>query len=80
MQGVQKVFKMLLLYAEPLSCWIIYVLHSSPFFIKLTYPTSLQDFNFYKQLENSVDPDQLASEKPADLDLHGFQNRIYWAT
>ena len=22
-------------------------------------------------------PDQLASEKPADLDLHCFQNRIY---
>ena len=26
---------------------------------------------------NIVDPDQLASEKPADLDLHCFQNRIY---
>ena len=25
--------------------------------------------------ENSVDPDQLASEKPADLDLHCIQNR-----
>ena len=23
-----------------------------------------------------MDPDQLASEKPADLDLHCFQNRI----
>ena len=22
-----------------------------------------------------MDPDQLASEKPADLDLHSFQNR-----
>ena len=33
----------------------------------------------YKQIiENSVDPDQLAShEKPADLDLHCFQNRIF---
>ena len=26
---------------------------------------------------NSVDPDQLASEKPADQDLHCFQHRIY---
>ena len=26
---------------------------------------------------NSVDPDQLASLKPDDLDLHCFQNRIY---
>ena len=24
-----------------------------------------------------MDADQLASEKPADLDLHCFQNRIY---
>ena len=24
-----------------------------------------------------MDPDQLASEKPADLDLHFFQNRKY---
>ena len=24
-----------------------------------------------------MDPDQLASEKPADLDLHCFQTRIY---
>ena len=27
-------------------------------------------------MENSEDLDQLASEKPADLDLHCFQNRI----
>ena len=31
----------------------------------------------YKQSGNSVDSDQLASEKPADLDLHCFQNTIY---
>ena len=24
-----------------------------------------------------MDPDQLASEKPADLNLHCFQSRIY---
>ena len=24
-----------------------------------------------------MEPDQLASKKPADLDLHCFQNRIY---
>ena len=28
-------------------------------------------------MENSVDPDQLASEKPADLDLHCFQKKRY---
>ena len=28
----------------------------------------------YFTVENNVDPDQLASEKPADLDLHCFQN------
>ena len=32
---------------------------------------------FTRGVENSVDPDQLASEKPADLDLHCFQNRKY---
>ena len=29
------------------------------------------------RVSNSVDPDQLASQKPADLDLHCFKNRIY---
>ena len=28
-------------------------------------------------MKYSVDPDHLASEKPADLDLHCFQNRIH---
>ena len=32
---------------------------------------------FTSRVENSVDSDQLASEKPVDLDLHCFQNRIY---
>ena len=27
-------------------------------------------------MKNIVDPDQLASKKPADLDLHCFQNWI----
>ena len=29
------------------------------------------------KVENSVDPDQLASLKPADLDLHSFQNMMH---
>ena len=32
-------------------------------------------FNFLA-VEHSVVPDQLASEKPADQDLHCFQNKI----
>ena len=32
---------------------------------------------FTNRVKNSVDPDQLASEKPADLDAHCFQNLIY---
>ena len=32
------------------------------------------------RVENSVDPDQLASQKPADLNLHCFQNRISLGT
>ena len=42
----------------------------------------MRDFNYfhvdsnnnYKQMENIVDPDQLASEKPADQDLHCFHS------
>ena len=46
--------------------------HSSPNFIKLL--TCI--YMYFKLSENSVDPDQLASyKKPADLDLHCFQNR-----
>ena len=53
----------------------IYVLHSSPIFIHST----LQEFNLKHvnvltiRVENSVDPDQLASRKPADKDTHSFQ-------
>ena len=32
---------------------------------------------FTSRVETSADPDQLASEKPADLDQHRFPNRIY---
>ena len=50
----------------------IYILHSSPIFIQST----LQEFNlehvnvFTSRMENSVDPNQLASRKPADQDTH----------
>ena len=32
---------------------------------------------FTSRVEKRVDPDQLASEKPADLDLECFQKRMY---
>ena len=45
------------------------------------YPINLEDFSdqhvLTHRVENNVDPDQLASEKPADQDLHCFQNGIY---
>ena len=41
------------------------------------YPTDFQDSSyqhvFTNRVENSVDPDQLASQKPADLDRHCLQ-------
>ena len=47
----------------------------------LLLPISLQDFSyrhgFTNREENSVDPDQLAFQKPADLDLHCFHKRMY---
>ena len=44
----------------------IYVLHSTQF---------LSNLYMYLagKVENSVDPDQLASKKPADMGLHCFQ-------
>ena len=45
------------------------------------YPVNWQDSSylcvFTNRVVNSVDPDQLASPKPADLDLHCFQHRIH---
>ena len=37
---------------------------------------SLPHSAIHKHSGNSVDPDQLASQKPADQDLHCFQNRL----
>ena len=40
------------------------------------YSINVQVFSYWhalsSRMENSVDPDQLASEKPDDLDLHCF--------
>ena len=47
---------------------------------QILYPIKLQGSIYWhvltSRVENSVNPDQLASEKPADLDLHCFQTRI----
>ena len=62
-----------------LSCWIFYMLHSPPFCIKFTCKIATNYYHeFISRVENRVDPDQLASEKPADLGQHCFLNRIYW--
>ena len=52
------------------------MLHSSPIFNYMCCIVS----GFTVDLEaewKTVDPDQMASEKLADLDLHCFQNRTY---
>ena len=49
------------------------MLYSSLIFNHMCYMVSCFMIDFE---ENSVDPDQLASEKLADLELHCFQNRI----
>ena len=48
----------------------------------LFHPTHKLRSNFcpefsYSHRWNSVDPDQLASEKPADQDPHCYQNWVY---
>ena len=54
---------------------LVILIHYTPPHLINSQDTSCK-LAFTSQLENSVDPDQLASEKPADLDLHCFQNRI----
>ena len=44
--------------------------------ISILYTPSKFLSNNFAGVENHVDPDQLASHKPADLDLQCFQNRI----
>ena len=59
-----------------------YVLHSSPLCTTYFSPINIQlvyriPVILAHKFTSRVDPDQLASQKPADLDLHCFQNRIY---
>ena len=46
-------------------------------FYHITMHDSIYKHVLTSRVENSVDHDQLASQKPADLDLHCFQNGIY---
>ena len=46
-----------------------YAMHYSPILINFR-------MYFTRRVESSVDSDQLASQKPADLDLPCFQNRV----
>ena len=48
--------------------------------VKLLKTDSSWKHVFTGNVENSVDPDQLVSKKPADLDLHNFQRRLYGLT
>ena len=52
--------------------------HTSPQFLyNINSLVSSYKHVFTSKIEYSVDHDQLASEKPADLDLHCLLNRIY---
>ena len=48
-----------------------------PNFHQISLPDLCDRHVFTSRAENSVDPDQLAFLKPAELNLHCFQNRIY---
>ena len=54
-------------------------MHYSPIqiFIQLKCRIPVISMCLQVQWKIRVDPDQLASQKPAVLDLHYFQNRIY---
>ena len=55
----------------------VFTAHSSPICSQLTCRLPIICMCFQNRVENSVNPDQLASVEPADLDLNCFQNRIY---
>ena len=61
---------------NPYHAGYLYQLHSSLFFL-INFSDSSEFQVFTSRMENNVDPDQLASEKPADLDLQCFQNGLY---
>ena len=48
--------------------------HTSFFFRKLQ---NMSIICLHNNFTNYEDPDQMATEKPADLDLHSFQNMKY---
>ena len=52
--------------ACPLSCWI--------FSLILIELSCMHEFT--NRMENSVDPDQLTFQKPADVGLHSFQKCV----
>ena len=52
----------------------IFMYYTPPHFF---FRINLQDSIYKHVFTDSVEPDQLASEKPADLDLRCFQNMIY---
>ena len=49
------------------------MLHSSP----IAHIIPVISIFSTRSVENCVDPDQLASQKPADQDLHCFKNRMH---
>ena len=67
--------KILCKYLNFIMLTISIILHSSPTLLPNFIQS--QDSRHKHVVENIVDPDQLASQKPADLDLHCFRNRRY---
>ena len=49
--------------------------YTHPIFYQIKLQDSSQWLYFTSRVVNNVDPDQLASQKPADLGLHCFQNK-----
>ena len=47
-----------------------FILASNDYCGESTHPINLQDSTYYHAFINSIDPDQLASQKPADQDQH----------
>ena len=62
---------------QPLPCWIFLCTTLLPKVFLINLQASSHSQVFTIRMENSVDSDQLASQKPADPNLQCFQNSLY---
>ena len=62
---------------DPTHCALFMLDVLPPNFIQFTCKIPIYKYVFSSRVKNSVDPNQLASERLADVDLHCCRNKLY---